>query len=75
MIDEVYAALTDSLWLDIHIGIGYCVGGIGYIPESYQSAQIALYYKFLSPDKKHHQYCGHGESKKFFSFFERKLGS
>lgn len=51
VIDEVYAALTDSLWLDIHIGIGYCVGGIGYIPESYQSAQIALYYKFLSPDK------------------------
>ena len=51
VIDGVYAALTDSLWLDIHIGIGYCVGGIGYIPESYQSAQIALYYKFLSPDK------------------------
>ena len=51
VIKEVYSALTDSLWLEVHIGIGYYVSHIQRLPESYQSAQIALYYQFLSPDK------------------------
>lgn len=51
VIEEVYSALTSSLWMEVHIGIGYYVTHIRRLPESYQSAQIALYYQFLSPDK------------------------